>query len=482
METTSRTQELMSFGEANFGQARLGDQRRTARLVRTADLLARHPGGSLPEKLCSPKDLAGLYHLMNCPQVTHESVLRPHVERTLARAVARGGPVLIIHDTTELDFTKHHSLEESLGEIGNGSRRGYLCHNSLAVDPATRDVLGLANQILHRRAKVNKGETQAQRRKRADRESRLWLDGVRSLPAEGQLIDVCDRGADTFEFLEWETHSGRRFVVRAAHNRGIHVAHSEPAERGLLHEFARTLPSLADKMISVPSRRVEKKPKKSGRKQVTQRKARTATLNVSAAAVLLCAPQSKNGEHGDAPLPLWIVRVWEADPPSGEERLEWFLWTNQPMHSAADALQVVGWYECRWIIEEYHKAKKTGCNIEQPQFTCEDRLQPMLALLSVVALTLLNLREMSRRPDAKSRPAADLVGADYVAVLSGWRHRQSKPDWTIHEFFFALARLGGHLNRKSDHHPGWLVLWRGWTKLQAMLDGAQAMRHTRTCA
>ena len=38
------------------------------------------------------------------------------------------------------------------------------------------------------------------------------------------------------------------------------------------------------------------------------------------------------------------------------------------------------------------------------------------------------------------------------------------------------ARLGGHQNRKCDGHPGWLVLWRGWMKLQAMLDDYLAAR------
>ena len=106
----------------------------------------------------------------------------------------------------------------------------------------------------------------------------------------------------------------------------------------------------------------------------------------------------------------------------------------------------------------------------------------MIALLSVAALSLLNLRELSRRDDAKSRPATDVISADYIAILSAWRHGTAKPDWTIHEFCFALARLGGHLNRKSDHHPGWIVLWRGWSHLQDMMDGAIALKHIRRCA
>jgi hypothetical protein len=33
------------------------------------------------------------------------------------------------------------------------------------------------------------------------------------------------------------------------------------------------------------------------------------------------------------------------------------------------------------------------------------------------------------------------------------------------------GRLGGHQNRRHDHPHGWLVHWRGWTKLQSMLLG-----------
>jgi hypothetical protein len=36
--------------------------------------------------------------------------------------------------------------------------------------------------------------------------------------------------------------------------------------------------------------------------------------------------------------------------------------------------------------------------------------------------------------------------------------------------------LGGHQNRKNDHRPGWLILWRGWMALQYMFDGAEALK------
>ena len=220
-----------SFGEMHFGNALLGDKRRTDRLVSCADALCRHPGGTLPDKLNSPADLKAFYRLCDCPDVTHGAVLAPHQDRTLQCIEQMRRPILILHDATELDYTTHFSLADDLGQIGNGKHRGYICQNSLAVDPKTREVMGLTNQVLHHRVRVPKGETDAQRRDRKTRESRLWLHGTKGLPSRRQLVDVCDQGADTFEFLQHECNSGRRFVIRSAYNRGMLIGHHDTNRR-----------------------------------------------------------------------------------------------------------------------------------------------------------------------------------------------------------------------------------------------------------
>jgi hypothetical protein len=380
-----------------------------------------------------------------------------------------------------LDFTTHASLSD-LGQIGNGNQRGYIAQNSLAVNPETREALGLCNQVLHRRTKVRKNETTAQKRRRKTRESLLWLKGVQPLPRNSKLIDVCDQGADTFEFLEHEMQSGRRFVIRAAYDRGILIGHGDEDDHaGHLRTYAAQLPAVGEWTLRVTSKVAKKSPKKKGRKKVVKRTAREARLGVSFAAVRVKPPPERNGNHGNQPLPMWIVRVWEIAPPAGEERLEWFLLTNEPIATFEDAYRVVGWYECRWIIEEYHKGMKTGCQIESPQFTTEEALQPAIALISIITLTLLSMRDASRRPDAHKRKATEIISKDYVAVLSAWRHGRVKENWSIHEFYYALARLGGHQNRKNDHPPGWQVLWEGWTELQAMLTGYDAMKLIQKC-
>jgi hypothetical protein len=454
----------VTFGEEQFGAAQLGDRRRTARLVDLANRMANHPGGTLPDKVNSPASLKALYRLMNCRTVTHRSVLEAPRRRTLEKMAAAEGTVLVIHDGTELDFTGLRSIA-NLGQLGNGKNRGYVAHNVLAVVAETREVLGLAVQHLAKRPTVTKKETRAERLQRKDRESRWWKTASRHIPpaAPGhRQVEIADRGADVLEFLDFVESAGKQYLVRSKHNRRICL---ENGQQTKLHDYARQLPEQASRVVNVGA--------------TTQHPARTAHLSVSWAKVTLLVPKQPRGETRRVPLTTWIVRVAEKDPPSGVEPLEWILLTNVPVNDEADAQERIDWYECRWMIEEYHKCMKTGCQIEDLQFTSEERLQPAIALISVVAVNLLQLRNASRRPDAETCLATNLFPVLLVTVLSLWRYRKPRADLTVHEFCYALARLGGHQNRKSDHRPGWLVLWRGWMKLQDMATLAAVLEQNK---
>lgn len=459
---------VVGFGYLNFGGAKLGNVRRTKRLIKTADLIDRHPGGSLPDKFKSPAALKGLYRLVKSDAVTHQAVLEPHRQLTLERMRACAEVVLILHDTTELDYTGKKALKK-LGQIGNGHHRGYLCHNSLAVVAGSRSILGLANQILYCRPQVDATESRTARQKRSTRESRLWQrasDAIEPAPGGKLWVDVADRGADLFEFLDAEHARGRHYVVRSHHNRWVFVERDGKQERVRLHDYARQLAELGQKTVDVPPRE--------------GRPGRTATVRVAAGRFMMPPPKNPRGEHRQEALPVYVVYVGEIDPPAGVEPVEWILLTDLPVTNFTEACERVDWYAHRWMIEELHKAQKTGCDIELPQFTKEERLQPVIALLSVVAVRLLQLREVSRLPEAKERLATEMAPLEYVEMLSAWRFKKIRRDLNVHEFFYALARLGGHQNRKGDHRPGWLILWRGWTKLHAMIEGAATIRLSRS--
>lgn len=459
-----------TFGHSIFDHADFGDRRRNARMAESFDTLRRHPGGSLPDKFSSPADLRAFYRLCDCDQVNHGSVIEAVRQNTLLKIASCRSRILILHDATELDYTTLKSLSGDLAPIGKGTRRGYICQNVLAVNADTGAVIGLLDQILHRRARPPKKETVAQLRARSTRESLLWLQGTEHLDADTRLVDVCDRGADTFEFLEHECNSGRRFVIRSTKVRKVHPGHQADEQKQNLAEYAASLPELGCYTMNVQPQ----KGRRGGDKARAARSARQdARFIVQGGALLVCRPHAKRGNHGNDPLPLYVVRVTEAEPPTGQKPVQWTLLTNEPVETFEDAWKIISWYEKRWIVEELHKGMKTGCRIEDVQFTTVDRLQPAIALLTAVAVTLLELRDLSRCAQAETMEAEEVLDPVYVIVLSLWRFGKARR-LTVHEFFFALARLGGHQNRKSDRHPGWIVIWRGWAKLRNFVLGYEA--------
>ena len=455
-----------TFGRWNFGAVDLGDQRRTDRLVRLVDALCRHPGGTLPDKLNQPADLRAFYRLMHRPEVTHAVLMRSHADATRASIAALGtGVVLIVHDATELDYTTKTTVREHLGQIGQGTHRGYICHNSLAIRADTGAVLGLTAQILHHRADVPKKETLKHKRERDSRESRLWLQGAAAsgpAPAGVQCVDISDTLSDTFEYMAYEIGQQRHFVLRAREDRKL--VETVMGER-YLFAAVRALAPQGQRTLHV--------------QQTSGRRARTTTVHVAFTPVQLAPPGKDHGHYPKVPLALWAVRVWEPNTPAGEDPLEWILLTNVPAACLADAEERLDWYEHRPIVEELHKGMKTGCSIESLHFMTIDRLEPAIAVLSAVTTTLLRLRDAARAPDAATRPATEVIGADYVEALVAHYGKRLGATPTVLQFYLHVARLGGHQNRKCDGFPGWLTLWRGWTRLQAMVDGYHAALKSR---
>lgn len=441
---------------------KLGDKRVNNRLIDLADMLVASEGDSWPNKFAQPADYHAFQDLVNRPEATHESVRVPHTRQTRQRMAEANQVVLIIHDTTELDYSGRNTLH--LGPIGNGGGRGWECHNSLAVDPNTRAVIGLANQILHRRVEkaVTEKETKAARRDRTSRESRLWWQGITACgvaPSGSVWIHVCDRGADCFELLQQLTDTKRSFVIRSKSNRALIVddekLQTEKKAKAKLHEVLRAMPA------QVCWRGVARTDKG---------KSRPVKLQACWAEFTLRPPHAKSGEYRKEGVRVGAIRVWEVDPPEGEKKgVEWILVTDQKITDALSVRQLVEYYERRPIIEEYHKAFKTGCGVEKLQQRTGAALEAAIGITAILALGLLMLRDVARDETRQSEPAATLVGECSVCVLSVWRLGVAKVDWTVREFVKALGRLGGHMNRPSDGIPGWQTLWRGLRKLRQMI-------------
>ena len=209
--------------------------------------------------------------------------------------------------------------------------------------------------------------------------------------------------------------------------------------------------------------------------QAGKTKARHATVSISAAPVTLAPNRWSRDQLDERSIDTWVIRVAEIDPPAGAQPLEWILLTNLPAARFEQAAQSVDFYTCRPLVEDYHKGQKTGMGIEKLRFQHADRLEPMIALLSVTTALLMQLRHAARNDDAKTKLARTMVPLIMVQVLGAKLFGQKRDDLSVHEFLYGVARLGGHLGRKHDGPPGWLTLWRGWNDLQLMVQGVQAL-------
>jgi hypothetical protein len=169
-----------------------------------------------------------------------------------------------------------------------------------------------------------------------------------------------------------------------------------------------------------------------------------------------------------------VVEVREVAAPSGvKEPLHWILLTSLACASLAEVQRVVGRYTARWWIEEYHKALKSGAGAQDSQLEKSDRLEPLIAVLAVVAVRLLNAKLLARsRP--QSLAAAASFGPTMLALLEQ-KFGPAPGGWTNRNVIRAVARVGGFIGRKSDGEPGWQTIWRGWQRLIWMCEGVQTL-------
>ena len=464
------------WAQTHFGGVGLGDVRRARRVVTLASGWARKPGASIPG-LSQGQAYASkaAYQLLGHAQATPEALQAPH-RQVVARQLQAPGTYLLVEDTTALSWPEAAGRRAGLGPVGPGkaTSQGVLLHALVAAawpvpdpDPAAKrpalPLLGLLDQQFHVRQPVPDAEKAhphggSRLRQGRVRESALWAQSLRAVgcpPAGTRWVVVADRGADRYEHLQQCHCQGLGFVVRAAQNRAL-VAGADKTAAGRLFEQARAQPSAGTVALALRGR--------------LRQPARAVVLQVRFSPVLaLRAPQRPGGATGKgAPVPGSVVRVWEERGPQATGNgLEWLLRCDQPVPGFAQALVCARQYASRWLMEDFHKALKTGLGAEKRLLQTAARLFAAVALLSVVALALVALREKSRLEPDLPAEAAGLTATE-LRVL---RHQSRRPLDTVRAVYLALAALGGHLGRKGDGPPGWQTLWLGRRSLRLLVKG-----------
>ncbi|HEU5229075.1 MAG TPA: IS4 family transposase [Ktedonobacteraceae bacterium] len=448
------------WARETFGRSNLKDIRRTGRAIQVASLMAKNPSGSLPDQMHTWKGTIALYRLLDEEDVTFEALMQPHWDHTREQIEAQPA-VLLVQDTTEVDLS-HHPKTRGVGQIGNQRGRGLYLQTVLALVPQTGEVLGCAVQEPFVRTPAPVGETRSKRRQRDTRETDVWMRLVHRLggifPAETLVVHVGDRGADLFPFFQACQVTHTHFLVRGFENRRLQP---EGDEQGHLLDEVRSWPTQANRPLQVPASH--------------GRTARSTTVQLAFGKLTVLPPRFET-RCGKEPLSLWAIRVWEEDTPAEEEPLEWLWLTSVPTLTLEHAWERVNWYEHRWVVEEYHQGLKTGCHLEQRQVQSVDRLKRLLGFLSPLAGRLLQLRDLARRDP--ERPACEVLDTDVLAIVAT-QTGQPPTTMTTQAFWKAVAQMGGYLARRGDGPPGWKTLWKGWLRLQTLLEGVHLAFHLR---
>ncbi len=455
MQASSLTTQAI-WAQEEFGTAKLGDKRRTARLVEVAQGIATSPQGTLPGSFSTIGELKAAYKLLSYPEVKREAIVAPHLKRT-RDVLDQPGEYFLIEDTTYIDYTKHKAVE-GLGPIGNGGGRGLVVHSTLCLQVAAWnehtpnvDMLGLLDQQCWvRPPESHRSQETGKERLNRPRESQCWARCLleHNAPDQAKWTFIADRESDIYECFERCSNANTDFIIRAARPRAL-----ADCDQNIFETISQA-PVRGQYQLHL---------RKRGNQQ-----ARTATITVRAARLSIRGPWRPRRKC--EPLELNVIEAREENPPAGCNAIHWVLLTTWPIDTFEQIRKAIAAYATRWLIEEYHKALKTGTKIEDSELATAQRLMNLLGILSVVAVRLLRLKMAANAAPDDPVIADDELSYAMISVLES-KHLRPSEGWTNRTLLIAIAKLGGFLGRKGDGNPGWLTIWRGLQQLMLLAAG-----------
>jgi hypothetical protein len=431
-----------------FGNAGLGDARRSKRLVALARQIANSPHHSFPQTL-KASELKAAYRFFDNDNITTDGILSAHIGQTLTRMQAV--PVaLAIQDTTEYNLS-HLSATGGLGYGSSQHTRGFMMHSSFAVTPEGLP-LGVVGLKTWTRSPDQLGKSK--KRKKVpieEKESIKWIEGLqhtntlKSYCPDTMIVNVCDREGDVFDLFTTERTHGVEWLVRASWNRS--VDHPEK----YLWETMESTPVIGTSKLRIP-----------GRGDVPERE---AIMTMRCAPVQIRPPVSRKSE-GLANVEVYAIWAIESDPPDGVDPVEWMLLSSVVTTTMEEVLERLSWYARRWTIETWHRVLKSGCQIEARQFGDVARFIRATALFAVIAWRILYATLLGRL-NAEISCEVLLQRFEWQALYCR-THSKTKPPKeppTLGSAILWIAKLGGYLGRTRDRPPGATVLWRGFHSL-----------------
>lgn len=379
----------------------------------------------------------------------------------MAKACA-GLHVLVIQDTSEINYESRCGRKRGLGTVGNGSDVGLFTHPMLAVDAERGHCLGLLDVQTWRRFKAKSKDYR--KLPIEEKESYRWLKGPQRAKAalgKAALVTVIDdREGDIYE--KWARLPDRRMhlLTRASRDRAM-------VDGGTLFAAMAEFPERHSYTLDLPAR-------------PGKRQARRAHLAVRFGRVRICRPKSCSDRDAPEEIELSAIEVIERNPPPNETPVHWRLLTTHAVDTVEQAMTVVGWYRQRWHIEQlFRTVKSQGLKIEESVIEDGEALEK-LVVIALIAATISMQLVLARAAPNHDQPASHAFDDRQIDVihalqnkLQGRTVKQQNPyppksmawaAWTI-------ARLGGWTGYESERSTGPITMSHGLTRFNAIAEG-----------
>lgn len=459
--------DVMAWASEEFGQADLGDARRTARLVRMGAAAARSPAGTVSAVFTDDAELQGAYDWLESPHVPFEG-LELGVGQAVARRCAEHDHVFVAVDGSSLAFVDREGAR-GLGSVGTyaGGARGLKVISALALSAAGVPI-GLVRQVTWRRPPEKPSNRRpAAKRPVSKKETRHWLEAVTSsaerVDAAGtktHITFVIDREGDSAAMLSKLATTKHGFIVRGNWDREITA---DDGRRWKVRHLLAYQKPLGRYDLDVAAR--------------PGRGARTASIELAAAKVTLIIKDPSCGKVIEMKLTALQARETSAAP-KGEQPIDWLLLTTMPATTSKQARAIVTGYTFRWRIEEFHKTWKSGrCHVEDSQLRSMPALQKWALVLATVAVRTERLKLRSRtQPDASA--TEEFSAAEIQAIILLKKHAgRTIPDAipTIGQATLWIAELGGYTGKSSGGPPGAICIARGLARVRAAADAIEVL-------
>lgn len=439
---------------------RFADGRLGKRLRKLLAQIGGTMGASIPLACQDWANTKAAYRFFASERVSEADILAGHLASTRGRVAAAGGPIFVLHDTTEFTFQREeprpvgltksiNSGRDKTGRLRSHTVCGILMHSSLAL-AAEGLPLGLAAVKFWTRKKF-KGTAALKRKVNPTRvpiekkESVRWLDNLRQstelLGDPGRCVHIGDRESDIYELFCLTQKIGTHFLVRACNNR--------LAGNGD-HTIAEEMEEVAVKGLH----RIEVRDSRGNPDQ--------AVLEIRSRRLRILPPIGK--QHRYPALTLTVIHAEERGTPRNRAKIEWKLITDLAVRSRRDAVEKLQWYAMRWKIEVFHKILKSGCKAEASKLRTAQRLTNLIAVFSILSWRIFWMTMLNRALPAA--PPTFALGDIEIRLLDRLVKDAALPRArTLGHYLTKIARLGGYLARANDPPLGNTVMWRGLSRL-----------------